>query len=80
MLLKEVRQEDENKNSKLLLKLLVEEETVIISLKCRWSKEPVNIDLESIINPYLKPKEALILKKIINLVYRRKAREGSRAA
>ena len=51
MLLEEVR--DEDKTNRLLFKVLIEEDSLIISAKARGNKGPTLINIEEIIGPYV---------------------------
>ena len=73
MLLKEVRHE--GKHKKLLFKVLVEEDSLVISTKCRDSKEPILIDLETIIGPYIDVNSLEQIRSICNLIYKQKRKE-----
>ena len=72
MLLEEVRYKDEKKHNKLLFNLLIKEETLIISAKCRGNKYPISINLETIIKPYLEPEEVEEVRKVIKSIYKKK--------
>lgn len=47
MVLKEVR--DKGKHQKLLFKIIIEKDSFLISTKCRDYKEPILIDIGSIV-------------------------------
>lgn len=78
MLLKEVRYEGINK--KLLFKVLIEEDSLIISTKCRESKEPVLVDLETIIKPYVDDKTIKQIRVAFRTIYHNVIREENKAS
>ena len=76
MILEEVRHEDEKKHKKLLFNLLIEEGALIISAKCRGVKEPIPINLETIIGPYLEPNEMDDVRRAFKSIYTKKEKEN----
>ena len=73
MLLEEVRYK--GKHDKLLFKILLTPDSLIISTMCRESKEPVRIDLKSIIDPYVDAETMNKVKATCKLIYEQKSRE-----
>ncbi len=71
MLLKEVRKDD----NKLLFKILVEKESLIISIKGRGCKEPILYDLKDILGPYITNDIRHNLKTIFRIIYEKKLEE-----
>ncbi len=66
MLLKEVRHtvfKNNKPHNKLLFNLLIKEEALLISAKCRDVTEPIDINLESILTPYLELEDVKDLRR-----------------
>lgn len=73
MLLKEVR--DNGKHKKLLFKVLIEEDNLIISAKGPENEEPVLINIGTIISPYLDKTTMNKIKENCQSIYTRKMKE-----
>lgn len=73
MVLKEVR--DEGKHKKLLFKILIEEDALIISAKSRENEEPVLINIESIVAPYVDKSTVQKLRRNCSAIYSKKIKE-----
>lgn len=73
MLLKEVR--DKGRHRRLLFKVLIEEDALIISAKGRENEEPVLINIGTIIGPYADENTIQKLKESCRLIYLQKAKE-----
>jgi len=71
MVLEEVR--DKGKHKKLLFKILIEEDSFLISIKCREHKEPVLID----ISPYVDKTTMVRIKEVCKSIYKKKREEAS---
>lgn len=77
MLLKEVRHKIFKNNkwhSKLLFNLIINEEALLISTKCRDAAEPVDINLETVLEPYLEPQDVKDLRRIIKSIYKKETK------
>ena len=70
MLLEEVR--DEDKTNRLLFKVLIEEDSLIISAKARGNKGPTLINIEEIIGPYVDSITIKRIRKTCNSIYLKK--------
>lgn len=79
MLLKEVRHETKE-GKKLLFKVLIEEDALVISATCRGEDSPVLVDLTRIMEPYMKPAAMRVMKKVCNVVYLRRQQEIAKQA
>jgi hypothetical protein len=80
LLLKEVRHtvfKNNKRHNKLLFNLLIKEEALFISAKCRDVAEPVDINLETILEPYLEPQDVKDLRRIAKSIYKKKLRKVS---
>jgi len=75
MVLEEVR--DKGKHKKLLFKILIEEDSFLISIKCREHKEPVLIDISSVISPYVDKTTMVRIKEVCKSIYKKKREEAS---
>jgi len=75
MVLEEVR--DKGKHKKLLFKILIEEDAFLISIKGREHKEPVLIDINSVISPYVDKKTMVRIKEVCKSIYKKKREEAS---
>ena len=80
LLLKEVRHtvfKNNKPHNKLLFNLLIKEEALFISAKCRDVAEPININLETILSPYLEPEDVKDLRRIAKSIYKKKLKQAS---
>jgi hypothetical protein len=80
LLLKEVRHtvfKNNKRHNKLLFNLLIKEEALFISAKCRDVAEPIDINLEWILEPYLEPQDVKDLRRIAKSIYKKKLRKVS---
>jgi hypothetical protein len=80
LLLKEVRytvDKNQRKHQKLLFKLLVEKDAILISSKCRDVNEPILINLETILMPYLDSEDIKALRRIAKSIYQKKNKQAS---
>mgnify|MGYP000918281118 CR=1 FL=1 len=80
LLLKEVRHtvfKNNKPHNKLLFNLLIKEEALLISAKCRDVAEPININLETILSPYLEPEDIKTLRCIAKSIYKKKLKQAS---
>ncbi|WP_123053059.1 hypothetical protein [Clostridium sp. JN-1] len=75
MVLKEVR--DKGKHQKLLFKIIIEKDSFLISTKCRDYKEPILIDIGSIVSPYVDKETMEKMKATCKLIYKQKTKELS---
>ncbi len=75
LLLKEVRwtvEKNHREHSKLLFNLLVTEDELLISSKCRDVKNPILTGFVAMIVPYLEPDDIKAFKRIIKSIYKKK--------
>jgi hypothetical protein len=75
LLLKEVRwtvEKNHKEHSKLLFNLLVTEDELLISSKCRDVKSPILTSFVSMIAPYLEPDDIKTIRRIIKSIYKKK--------
>lgn len=79
MLLKEVRHIGKS-GERLLFKILIEKDTLVISAKCRGEQEPILVDVIGIVEPYVKTAGVQILKKVCNVVYLKRQQEIAKQA
>lgn len=71
--LRNIRSKGENR--RLLGKVLLEKNDIVISIKGRDDKEPVHEGLYSSLEPYMDENQKKIMKQIINDVYIKKMQE-----
>lgn len=79
MLLKEVRHTGKS-GERLLFKILIEKDTLMISAKCRGEQEPILVDVIRIVEPYIKTAGVQVLKKVCNVVYIKRQQELAKQA
>lgn len=75
LLLKEVRwtvEKNHKEHSKLLFNLLVTEDELLVSSKCRDVKSPILTSFVSMIAPYLEPDDIKTVRRIIKSIYKKK--------
>lgn len=75
MVLKEVR--DKGKHQKLLFKIIIEKDSFLISTKSRDYKEPILIDIGSIVSPYVDKETMEKMKATCKSIYKQKTKELS---
>lgn len=78
MVLNDIR--DKGKNNRLLGKVLIEKEDIIISIKGRDCEEPVTEGICSYLKPYVDEITLKNMKRIINEVYLKKMQELQNAS
>lgn len=76
--LKDIRSKGEH--SRLLGKVLIEKDDIVISIKGRDEKEPVNEGLCSYLKQYVDEATLMSMKQIINEVYLKKMAELNSAS
>ncbi|MGF7185302.1 hypothetical protein GGQ84_001388 [Desulfitispora alkaliphila] len=80
MLLKEVRyevQKKQRKHNKLLFNLEIEEDAIFISAKCRDIDEPILINLEKLLRPYLEFDDVKDVRRIVKSIYKKRLKQAS---
>lgn len=80
MLLKEIREEVEDKkgkkSEKLLFKTFIEEDSLKISIKNKDCKEPIIVDINSIIGPYADTNTMEQIRGVFRSIYINKLKEA----
>ncbi len=75
LLLEEIRytvEKNRKKHQKLLFNLVIQEDALFISSKCRDVDEPILTNLETILAPYLEPDDVKAIRQITKSIYKKK--------